>query len=158
MTAPDLDALAALLDKGSVNIHDVWTLVDAVEPLLAYVRELERDNADLRHDIGRAQAANAELATAERTAAFAMRERCARACVCCRDLGGSTHWDIAGAGAVCHDECAITQLRDARRTAALAMRERCAEICSKAARERTSDPTSWATAADCAAAVRALEV
>lgn len=105
MTRPDLDALAALLDKGSVNIHDVWTLVDAVEPLLAYVRELERDNADLRHDIGRAQAANAELATAERTAA-------------------------------------------------LAMRERCAEICSKVARERTSDPTSWATAADCAAAIR----
>lgn len=80
MTRPDLDTLAALLDKGSVNIHDVWTLVAAVEPLLAYVRELERDNADLRHDIGRAQAANAELATAERAAALAMRERCAQAC------------------------------------------------------------------------------
>lgn len=70
-----------------------------------------------------------------------------------RDFGGSTHWDIAEVGTVCHDECAVAQIKGA----ALAMRERCAEICSKAARERTSDPTSWATAADCAAAIRALE-
>lgn len=41
--------------------------------------------------------------------------------------------------------------------AALAMRERCADICSAMARERTKDPAAWATAADCAAAVRALE-
>lgn len=131
MTRPDLDALAALLDKATPGHHPLSTaesaarhmanakdeIVRALPALLAYVRELEREREPRP------------------------------------DLSGSTHWDIADAGAVCHDECAVAQIKGA----ALAMRERCAEICSKAARERTSDPTSWATAADCAAAIRALE-
>lgn len=51
----------------------------------------------------------------------------------------------------------VRELERERDQAAIAMRERCADICSAMARERATDPTSWATAADCAAAIRALE-
>lgn len=92
MTAPDLDALEALLAKArphaSGGIHfsveggsDFGLLVPgdpvardaliaALPALLAYVRELERERDAAMYDVG--ESAHA--------AALAMRERCAQAC------------------------------------------------------------------------------
>lgn len=92
MTRPDLDAIAALLDKATqqegaadtsaaslecllldtqeaTNARD--TLIAALPALLAYVRELE---------LHRAPIYEAESAQIARSAALAMRERCAQAC------------------------------------------------------------------------------
>lgn len=74
-----------------------------------------------------------------------------------RDDGGSTHWDIAEVGAICHPECAVTQLRDVGRTAALAMRERCAQACETDDGKRTWTKEARDAADYCAAAIRALE-
>lgn len=71
---------------------------------------------------------------------------------------GSTHWDIADAGVVCHDECAVAQIKGA----ALAMRERAAQACEAIYGPwdaNNSPEQSVAVVRDaCAAAIRALEV
>lgn len=143
MTAPDLDALAAMLAKATatgeyasgyeLGIADEATreILARMPALLAHVRELGRK------------------------------------CEPRPDLSGSTHWDIAEAGAVCHDDCAIEQIK----AAALAMRERCAQVCESLSLryDGAESEASSRVYADlcrgsrngadaCAAAIRALEV
>lgn len=123
MTRPDLDALAALLDKATPGpwatnggrvecrddhgwVNDGWIIGDLDGP------DAEANSALIVAAVNALPELIARVRELE-------REREPR-----RDLGGSTHWDIADAGAVCHDECAVAQIKGA----ALAMRERCAQL------------------------------
>lgn len=76
MTRPDLDALAALLDKATPFAATALErdLVNALPALIAYVRELEQRP---HYPVGVVDAA---LKAALHNAAIAMRERCAQAC------------------------------------------------------------------------------
>lgn len=74
MTRPDLDAIAALLDKNPHDGADAATALIALPALLAYVRELEREP---RYP---ASVVEAAIEAARRNTALAMRERAAQAC------------------------------------------------------------------------------
>lgn len=148
----DLDALAALLDKATPG---PWRVRETTESqyqprvlqakyVMAALEDYDRSRTDAALIVAAVNALPALIAYVRELE----RER---------DQANKTR-DVFAAGMIRAAEHLMSGDDDAIRAAALAMRERCAEICSKAARERTSDPTSWATAADCAAAVRALEI
>ena len=161
MTRPDLDALEALAAKATPGPW--WQ-----EPFGLIVSQNENESGKRAFIAAPTGDANATLIVAAVNTLPALikrvreLERERQNYRAMRDNGGSTHWDIAEVGAICHSECAVAQiqrlaarvreLERERDAAATAMREKCAKACEAAT---WPDSATWAR--DFAAAIRALE-